>query len=182
MHPLELFGYCPKCGSSRFNVSSEKSRKCENCGFEFFINPAAAVVAFITNSRGELLVQRRRIEPAKGMLDLPGGFAEAQETAEECVAREVKEETALKVTSARYLFSMPNVYRYSGMDISTLDMFFECEVEDTSVLQAGDDAAECFWVPFDDIHTELFGLRSVRHGLKEYIVRREKADGRYSMP
>lgn len=172
MHPLELFGYCPKCGSSRFDVNSEKSRKCENCGFEYFINPAAAVVAFITNSRGELLVQRRLREPAKGMLDLPGGFADKQETAEESVAREVMEETALEVTATRYMFSMPNVYRYSGMDINTLDMFFECEVKDTSVMKAGDDAAECFWVSLEDIRTEQFGLRSVRHGLKEYITRK----------
>ena len=175
MHPLELFGFCPKCGSSRFAVNSEKSRKCDNCGFEFFKNPAASVVAFITNSRGELLVQRRRLEPAKGTLDLPGGFADAQETAEESVAREVMEETSLEVTSARYLFSMPNVYRYSGMDINTLDLFFECGVKDTAALKAGDDAAECLWVPLEDIRTELFGLRSVRHGLKEYMNRKENA-------
>ena len=158
MHPLELFGFCPKCGSSRFAVNSEKSRKCDNCGFEFFMNPAASVV-----------------EPAKGTLDLPGGFADAQETAEESVAREVMEETSLEVTSARYLFSMPNVYRYSGMDINTLDLFFECGVKDTAALKAGDDAAECLWVPLEDIRTELFGLRSVRHGLKEYMNRKENA-------
>jgi len=139
------------------------------------MNPAAAVVAFIANSRGELLVQKRRLEPAKGMLDLPGGFADAQETAEESVAREVLEETSLEVTSARYLFSMPNVYRYSGIDLNTLDLFFECEVKDTDVLKAGDDAAECLWMPMDDIHTELFGLRSVRHGLKEYMSRKENS-------
>lgn len=173
MHPLELFGFCPKCGSSRFAVNSEKSRKCNNCDFEFFINPAAAVVAFITNSRGELLVQRRRFEPAKGTLDLPGGFADVLETAEESVVREVMEETAMEVISARYMFSMPNVYRYSGMDINTLDLFFECEVKDTSVLKAGDDAAECLWIPLSEIHTELFGLRSVRHGLTEYMRLKE---------
>lgn len=173
MHPLELFGFCPKCGSSRFAVNSKKSRKCNNCDFEFFINPAAAVVAFITNSRGELLVQRRRFEPAKGTLDLPGGFADVLETAEESVVREVMEETAMEVISARYMFSMPNVYRYSGMDINTLDLFFECEVKDTSVLKAGDDAAECLWIPLSEIHTELFGLRSVRHGLIEYMCLKE---------
>lgn len=174
MHPLDLFGFCPKCGSSRFAVNSEKSRKCDNCGFELFGNPAASVVAFITNAQGELLVQRRKYEPAKGMLDLPGGFADAQETAEECVAREVKEETSLEVTAARYLFSMPNVYRYSGMDINTLDMFFECDVKDTGALKAADDAAECLWISPEDIRTELFGLRSVRHGLNEYMRRKER--------
>lgn len=172
MHPLELFNFCPKCGSSRFDVSSEKSKKCENCGFEFFINPAASVAAFITNERGELLVQRRKYEPAKGMFDLPGGFADRQETAEESVIREIKEETSLEVTRTTYLFSMPNVYRFSGMDLNTLDMFFECEVKDTAALKAGDDAAECLWMPIEDIRTELFGMRSIRHAMTTYIERK----------
>lgn len=169
MDLLEKFGYCPVCGSSHFETNSPKSKKCRRCGFEYFMNPAAAVAAFITNEKGELLVIRRKKEPAKGMLDLPGGFADTDETSEEAVMREIEEETGLKVTAAVYRFSLPNVYRYSGLDIPTLDMFFTCEVEDTSFLNAMDDAAECMWMPVSDIHTEEFGLRSVRYGLHEYI-------------
>ena len=169
MDLLEKFGYCPVCGSSHFAQASPKSKRCGNCGFEYFMNPAAAVVAFITNGRGELLVERRKMEPAKGTLDLPGGFADVLETAEESVAREVMEETGLRVAEARYLFSLPNVYRYSGLDVQTLDMFFDCKVEDCSALKAGDDAAECFWIALGDIHTEQFGLRSVRQGLYQYL-------------
>ena len=165
MHLLEKFSYCPKCGSSHFIKESDKSKKCENCGFEYFLNPSAAVAAFIFNKNGELLVEKRKKDPAKGMLDLPGGFCDAQETAEEAIAREVMEETSLKINNARYLFSQPNVYRYSGFDIPTMDLFFSCEVEDITTLKANDDADECFWVKPEDIHTEQFGLRSVRQAL-----------------
>lgn len=165
MHLLEKFSYCPKCGSSHFITESDKSKKCENCGFEYFLNPSAAVAAFIFNKNGELLVEKRKKDPAKGMLDLPGGFCDAQETAEEAIAREVMEETSLKINNARYLFSQPNVYRYSGFDIPTMDLFFSCEVEDITTLKANDDADECFWVKLEDIHTEQFGLRSVRQAL-----------------
>ncbi len=171
MHPLEKFEYCPRCGSKHFDVNSEKSRQCENCGFEYYMNPSAATAAFILNERGELLVERRGKEPAKGTLDLPGGFTDLGETAEEGVAREVMEETGLEVCSAEYLFSIPNVYRYSGMDIPTLDFFFRCEVKDCGVLRAADDAAECFWVPLKDIHTEQFGLRSIRQALYNFLER-----------
>ena len=117
---MEKFEYCPVCGSSHFEKDTQKSKKCSNCGFEYFMNPAAAVVAFITNDKGELLVEKRNNEPAKGTLDLPGGFADVLETAEESIMREVKEETGLTVTEARYLFRLPNVYRYSGLDIQVL--------------------------------------------------------------
>lgn len=169
MHPLDKFNYCPSCGSRHFEASGERSKRCANCGFEYFMNPSAANVAFILNEQGELLVERRAKEPAKGMLDLPGGFTDIGETGEEGVRREVKEETGLTVTSVRYLFNLPNKYHYSGIDIPTLDMFFLCQVADTSVLKAADDAAECMWVSLDEIHTEQFGLRSVRQGLYEFI-------------
>ena len=104
MHLLEKFKYCPVCGSHHFEVSGERSKKCDNCGFEYFMNPSAANVAFIVNGKGEILVERRKNEPAKGTLDLPGGFAEPGETAEEGVRREVHEETNLTVLEAEYLF------------------------------------------------------------------------------
>ena len=74
MHPLELFKYCPKCGSSHFVVNNEKSKRCADCGFVYYFNSSAATVAFILNERNELLVCRRGKEPKKGTLDLSGGF------------------------------------------------------------------------------------------------------------
>lgn len=168
-HPLNHYQYCPVCGSADFLVSSEKSKKCQQCGHEMFLNPSAAVVAFIRNSRGELLVAVRDCEPAKGTLDLPGGFTDIDETVEESVIREVKEETGLDVTATTYLFSYPNHYLYSGFDIPTLDFFFECQVKDTSVLHAADDAASCQWVPLDQIHPDAFGLHSIRQGVIRYL-------------
>lgn len=169
MHPLEKFSYCPKCGSRHFDVNNEKSKKCDNCGFVYYMNPSAATAAFILNGRNELLVERRGKEPAKGTLDLPGGFIDMDEAAEEGIAREIREETGLEVTSADYLFSLPNVYLYSGMSINTLDIFFRCSVAEGAEPVAADDAAECFWMPLDEIRTEQFGLRSIRQALYVFL-------------
>lgn len=133
------------------------------------MNPSSATAAFIINENGELLVNRRAKEPAKGTLDLPGGFVDFNETAEEGIAREVKEETGLDLTGCRYLFSVPNVYRYCGLDVPTLDMFFECRVAEGAKPVAADDAAECFWLPVAEVRTEQFGLRSIRHALNIYL-------------
>ena len=169
MHPLHLFKFCPKCGSPRFVEHNQKSKHCEDCGFTYYFNPSAATVALIVNQHGEWCVVRRGKEPAKGTLDLPGGFADIGETAEQGVAREVLEETGLRVTSAHYLFSVPNEYLYSGMPIPTLDLFFRCEVADESRLQAADDAAECFWMPLTAIDPRLFGLESISQGVSRLI-------------
>lgn len=169
-HPLEQFHYCPKCGSSHFHINNEKSKKCADCGFVYYFNSSAATVAFILNERNELLVCRRAKEPAKGTLDMTGGFIDMYETGEEGVAREVKEETGLTVTEAKYLFSLPNLYEYSGFTVHTLDMFFLCKVKDTSNPEAKDDVADSFFMPLDKINPEEFGLDSIREGVKRFLT------------
>lgn len=173
-HPLELFKYCPECGSPEFLVNNEKSKRCENCGFVYYFNVSAATVAFILNARNELLVCRRAKEPMKGTLDLAGGFIDQFETGEQGVAREVLEETGLEVTEAVYQFSLPNTYLYSGFLVHTLDQFFVCKVKDDTRLGAMDDVAEAFWMPLDAVNPEEFGLDSVREGVRRFINEKRK--------
>ena len=171
MHVLEKFKYCPVCGSKHFVEQSEKSKLCESCGFEYFLNPSSAVAAFIMNDKGELLVTRRKFDPGRGTLDLPGGFCDIGETIGESLSREVEEVTNLIIKEKHYFCSLPNKYRYSGFDIPTLDTFFICKVEDEAKLHPADDVAEAVWTPLKDIHTEQFGLRSIRQALHDFLQR-----------
>ena len=168
-HPLSKFKFCPICGSTHFEINNFKSKKCGSCGFTYYSNPSSATVAFIMNEKDELLVVRRKNEPAKGTLDLPGGFVDMEETGEEGVMREVMEETGLEATFVAYQFSIPNLYLYSGLTIHTLDMFYIVEVKDLSHVEAKDDAAEYLWIPLNEIRIEEFGLRSIRQGLSRFL-------------
>lgn len=168
-HPLDKFRFCPSCGSPRFEVNDFKSKRCLACGFTYYANPCSATAAFIRNGRGELLVAVRGKEPARGTLDLPGGFVDMDETAEEGMMREIREETALVGAAPRYLFSIPNRYLYSGMVIHTLDMFFEVSVADDAVPHADDDAAELRWMPLSSIDPADFGLQSISEGVRRYL-------------
>ena len=168
MYFSELFKYCPVCGSKRFLLNNEKSLKCADCGFVLYVNPSSAVAAFVLNQARELLVCRRAKEPAMGTLDLPGGFVDANETAEMAVAREIKEELGAETVALKYLFSLPNEYLYSGLTIPTLDMFYECSISDYENIVAADDVAECFYVPLADLNPDDFGLQSIKKAVELY--------------
>lgn len=168
MHVLDKFHYCPVCGSADFEPSTVKSKRCRHCGFEYFLNPSAANAALIMNSRDELLVITRKNDPAKGTLDLPGGFYDLGETAAQGLAREVKEETGLTVVSSRLLFSYSNTYLYSGFTVHTLDFFFLCRVKDFTALSAHDDAASYEWVAVRNLCPERFGLDSIRRAVVRF--------------
>lgn len=169
-HLLHLFDFCPKCGAKTFREDTVKSKRCEACNFVYFMNPSAATVAIIVDEMDQLLVVRRSKEPAKGTLDLPGGFSDCFETAEEGIRREVLEETGLSVTESEYLFSLPNMYRYSGLDIPTLDLFFLCKVADTRGATAMDDVGEVLWLPWQEVKAEDFGLKSISRGVSRLIA------------
>lgn len=166
MHPLAQFKFCPKCGSNRFVENNFKSKKCEDCGFVYYFNSCSATVALIVNERNELLVATRASDPAKGTLDLPGGFVDMYETAEEAVTREVKEETNLELIDVSYLFSIPNIYVYSDFEVHTLDMVYLCKIEGVPNVKAEDDVAKLEFIRIEDLNPELFGLTSIREVIK----------------
>ena len=168
-HPLQQFKFCPKCGSRNFKINNEKSKKCADCGFVYYFNSSASVVAIINNDKDEILVARRAKEPAKGTFDLPGGFVDMHETAEEAVAREVLEETRLIVNSSKYLFTIPNIYVYSGFEVHTVDMFFACEIKDFEPIKAQDDVAELLFIDKKKINPADFGLTSIRQGVEKML-------------
>ena len=175
MHPLKIFKFCPRCGSEDFAVSSASSKKCADCGFEFYKSPAPGVAAIIFDCNNRMLVLRRAKEPALGMLDLPGGFVEIGETAEEAVIREVKEETGLKVDIEKYLFSLPNHYIYSAMEVAPLDFFFLCRIIDPIRISLDiSENSELLFLAPAEVDIEKFGLDSVRRGLKKFYYEQKE--------
>ena len=141
-HPLHQFIYCPKCGANTFIERNEKAKQCTTCGFVYYFNPSSAVACFIRNTAGEILLVRRAKEPAKGTLDLPGGFVDMFESAEDAAHREVKRRNRTGYYQVPLSFSIPNLYMYCGFEVHTVDMFFECHVKDFTGVHAEDDAAE----------------------------------------
>lgn len=120
--------FCPTCGTPL--VQKEPiMKKCPNCGREIYPVISTAILVLVRKEDSLLLVHARNF---KGTFNsLVAGFLETGETLEECVAREVKEETGLDVKNIRYFGSQPWPYPsglmvgfiadYAGGDIHLQD-------------------------------------------------------------
>lgn len=172
-NPLYRFKFCPLCGAPGFAEHGDNARRCNSCGFTYYTNPRGATVAVIVNDLGEMLLGVREKDPAKGTLDLVGGFADLDETIEQAMCREIREETGLELCEddLHYLFSLPNTYPYSGICVKTIDMFFEVRLQGRPSLKGMDDISTLRWIPISQIKPENIGLTSVRKGVEKYISR-----------
>lgn len=122
------FSFCPMCGSKKI-ISEANHWKCPDCGLSLYNNVASAVGVILCDTDGSVLFEVRAKEPRKGFLALPGGFCDADETAEEAVLRECKEEAGVVPENVRYIASFPNTYEYKSIVYKTCDLFFSAEVQ-----------------------------------------------------
>ena len=169
-HPLSSFSYCPRCGQKGLEHVHGRAIHCPSCDLTYFHNVASAVACFVLDEAGRLLTVRRARDPEKGTLDLPGGFVDPEETVDDAVRRELREETGLEATEVRLLFSIPNVYPYSGVDVYTADLFYLTRVKSFDGATAMDDAGELVIVDQADLRPEAFGLRSIRAGIERIVA------------
>lgn len=107
--------YCGVCGAP-MKPATAISKKCTHCGKEVWPQVSPAIIVRIRrndtpdNPANEkiLLVHARNFR--SDYFGLVAGFVETGETLEECVEREVREETGLKIKNIRYFGSQPWPY------------------------------------------------------------------------
>jgi len=165
-----MWQYCPYCGAKSFRAGNEYFMECDACQKRFYINASGAVACIIENTQGEILLTRRAFEPAKGMLDLPGGFVNPDETAEDAVRREIKEELNLETVSLQYIGSSHNRYLYGEMMYFTLDLGFKCLVTDFSNMRVADDVDAYIFLPKQHINLQEISFLSIRNILQLYLA------------
>ena len=168
-HPFKTLKFCPKCASSEFKKLGERSLKCADCGFHFFINSATAVAALVIDGNRKLMLVTRGVEPNYGKLDLPGGFVDPGETAENAVKRELYEELGLKTKSVNYISSQPNEYIFSDYSVFTLDMAFKVIPETILGLKPMDDILDFKFYSEEEINYDDIPAPSIKQFVKEFF-------------
>lgn len=99
--------FCGVCGAP-MKMHTVISKRCTACGKEVWPQLATAIIVLIRRDDRILLVHAHNF---KGSFHgLVAGFVETGETLEECVEREVLEETSLHIKNIRYFGSQPWPY------------------------------------------------------------------------
>lgn len=124
----DAFQFCPRCGRQTVRYTDRRKWFCAECNFTLYNNVAAAVGLVIADKYGGVLFETRAKNPRKGMLALPGGFVDADESAEEAAIRECFEETGFRPSAVEYLCSFPNDYDYKDIAYKTCDIFFTAQL------------------------------------------------------
>lgn len=110
--------FCANCGSANVRPYREgKGRQCADCKARFRPRLDASVIVLVTDAAGERCLLGRKAEWPAGRYSTLAGFLEFGETLDECVAREVQEESGVAVerSSIRYVASQPWLFPRSMM-------------------------------------------------------------------
>lgn len=99
--------FCGTCGTT-LHRNGPISKSCPKCSREIFPAVSPAIIVLVTKDDQALLVHAKSF--TRPFFGLVAGFVETGESLEECVAREVMEETSLTVTNIRYFGSQPWPY------------------------------------------------------------------------
>src|SRR3954463_13998227 len=109
------------------------------------VTRVACVGAIVRDDDGRLLLVRRGNDPGRGLWSVPGGRVEAGETSEAATAREVHEETGLRIR----VDDLAGVVEREGSAgvVYVIEDFHARPAPDADpcVVRAGDDAAEVGW-------------------------------------
>jgi NAD+ diphosphatase len=138
--------HCGACGGGIEFVRAGWLGRCRQCGSEHYPRTDQAIIAAVTDGR-RLLLGRQSAWPSKRYSVL-AGFVEPGESLEQTVAREVFEESGVRVIGCRYLASQPWPFPGSLM----IGFIAHAHPDDPVV---GDELEDARWFTLDEVRAGL---------------------------
>lgn len=102
--------YCPVCGAGLHDDLEFTARKCISCGKQYFPRIEPAIIVLVSRKSiafpgEEEVLLARHVQRNTDIYSCIAGFVELGESLEQCVAREVREETSLEIKNIKYVGS-----------------------------------------------------------------------------
>jgi 8-oxo-dGTP diphosphatase len=124
----------------------------ENMEYTYkYPRPAVTADCIVITKEPEpkVLLIQRGFDPYKGCWAFPGGFMNMDETTEECVLRELEEETGLRLSKVQQIGT------YSKVDRDprgrTITVAYLAIIDEPIAVTGQDDAAKAEWWPVSDL-------------------------------
>jgi ADP-ribose pyrophosphatase YjhB (NUDIX family) len=159
--------FCLMCGG-RLRRARRDGRwrlACRRCGWIFYANPVPAVIAVVVR-RGRVLLTRRARPPYAGTWDAPGGFLESDETPEQGLRRELREELGVGVRRTRFIgFALD---RYGPEGFAVLAAAYRVTPSSLGMHPA-DDVSEVRWFPVAQVPWRSIAFTGLRRLLKSVV-------------
>lgn len=162
--------FCGACGEKTVFDEKERMLRCPKCKNMIFprINPA--VIVGVTNGDKLLMTKYRGREYTH--YALVAGFTEIGESFEQCVAREVMEETGVKVKNIRYYASQP-----WALADDILAGYY-CDVDGSDTIKMDDDELSVAeWLHRDDIPDRPDDLSLTSEMIMNFKYHKEQFNG-----
>jgi len=155
-----MYNYCNKC-SGKLIKKTSNLYLCQKCGLHLYINPVQTTTIILENEKGEILLVKRKSDPKKGFLDLPGGFTNLNESSEQSLVREIKEELGIVLKKYSYFGSCPDRYLYKGANYHTTNLFYVAKINNNDLRKMS---------PHDDIDGfEFFPKNKIPWGKLAFV-------------
>lgn len=156
--------HCPTCGALTKQIQGNKY-KCLNCEKEHYVNPKVCVGAILFTDKHHVLMARRANDPHKGTLDCLGGFVDMDESLEQAMLRELKEEAGLEpddLIDLQYVGSGYDMYPWEDDQIPVVSAFFATHIRPGVTVNADDDVDSLEVYKLKDLPLDEIAFESVR--------------------
>jgi NAD+ diphosphatase len=128
--------YCGRCGSLQERSEEEIAKQCPNCGHREYPRIAPAMIVAVVKD-GRLLMAHAK-KHREGLFSVLAGFVEPGESLEECVTREVHEESGVELSEINYFASQSWPFPYSLMVAFTaVARTVEITIDEEEIGEAG---------------------------------------------